>query len=364
VLLGAGHAHLYTIKRAAEFARRGFEFVLVAPDMFWYSGLATGMLGGIYPPSLDRVDVAALAAKGGGRFVRDKAIRIDPAAQTIDLEHNPPLTYDALSLNLGSEIPNNIPGAEAAYAVKPIRTLWDLHEDLERRLRVAAPLSPVRMVIAGGGATACELAGNAKRVAETMGKPIELTVVARDGVLKQFPVAAMQTAVKALEQRGVRFKNGAVEKVESGEAVTADGARVEFDVFVNATGLKPSPLVRTSGLPVDDEGALIVDQHLRSVADGRVHGGGDCIALRDRKLAKVGVYAVREAPILFENLLASLAGGTLRRFEPQRHYLVILNMGDGTGLATRGKFYWHGRLAFRLKDWIDRRFLAQYQHAV
>jgi NADH dehydrogenase FAD-containing subunit len=76
------------------------------------------------------------------------------------------------------------------------------------------------------------------------------------------------------------------------------------------------------------------------------------------------VYAVREAPILFENLLASLTGGEPSRFEPQRHYLLILNMGDGTGLATRGKFHCYGRLAFRLKDWIDRRFLAQYQRTV
>ena len=42
VLLGAGHAHLYTLKRTAAFVRRGFELVLVAPEIFWYSGLATG----------------------------------------------------------------------------------------------------------------------------------------------------------------------------------------------------------------------------------------------------------------------------------------------------------------------------------
>jgi NADH dehydrogenase FAD-containing subunit len=41
VLLGAGHAHLYALKRAREFARRGYELVVVAPDAFWYSGLAT-----------------------------------------------------------------------------------------------------------------------------------------------------------------------------------------------------------------------------------------------------------------------------------------------------------------------------------
>src|SRR5205814_2347000 len=60
VLLGAGHAHLFTLKRTAEFVRRGFELVLVAPEVFWYSGLATGVLAGLYPPELDQIDV------GGG----------------------------------------------------------------------------------------------------------------------------------------------------------------------------------------------------------------------------------------------------------------------------------------------------------
>jgi hypothetical protein len=46
VLLGAGHAHLQALERAAAFAGRGHELVVVAPDRFWYAGLATGMLGG------------------------------------------------------------------------------------------------------------------------------------------------------------------------------------------------------------------------------------------------------------------------------------------------------------------------------
>jgi hypothetical protein len=60
VLLGAGHAHLFTLKRAAAFVRRGFELVLVAPEAFWYSGLATGVLAGIYPPELDQTRVRVL----------------------------------------------------------------------------------------------------------------------------------------------------------------------------------------------------------------------------------------------------------------------------------------------------------------
>ena len=65
--------------------------------------------------------------------------------------------------------------------------------------------------------------------------------------------------------------------------------------------------------------------------------------------------------MLLHNLLASLDPGEPRRFEPQRRYLWIMNLGDGTGLAARGDLWLHGRAAFRLKDWIDRRFLASYR---
>src|SRR5262245_36927490 len=104
VLLGAGHAHLFTLKRTAAFVRRCFELVLVAPETFWYSGLATGVLAGLYPPALDQVDAGALAVAGGGRFIRARATAIDVAARTVSLDAGPSLPYDVLSCNLGSEV--------------------------------------------------------------------------------------------------------------------------------------------------------------------------------------------------------------------------------------------------------------------
>jgi hypothetical protein len=44
---------------------------------------------------------------------------------------------------------------------------------------------------------------------------------------------------------------------------------------------------------------------------------------------------------------------------PQRRALLILNLGDGTALAVRGRWWWHGRAALGLKDWIDTRWLAR-----
>jgi NADH dehydrogenase FAD-containing subunit len=362
VLLGAGHAHLYALKRAAAFARRGFELAVVAPEVFWYSGLATGVLGGHYPPELDQVDVARLAERGGGRFVQDRAVRIDPQAQTVHLEAGAPLPYDVLSLNLGSEVPiATVPGAARhGYPVKPIRNLWRLRQDLEARWQAGGA---VRVVVAGGGPTGCEVAANVASLARARGGSAAVTLLARgDRILEGLPERASAKVSASLTRRGVTILSRAsLAGVEDGVALTEDGRRVPFDRIVYALGLKPPPLVRETGLPVDGDGALLVDEHLRSVGDARVFGGGDCVAYRERPLAKVGVYAIREAPVLYHNLLATLEGRPLRRFRPQRRFLLILNLGDGTGLATWGGLHWQGRIAFLLKDRIDRMFLREYR---
>jgi hypothetical protein len=37
-------------------------------------------------------------------------------------------------------------------------------------------------------------------------------------------------------------------------------------------------------------------------------GGGDCINFQDSPLEKVGVYAVRQNPVLLHNLMAAMDG--------------------------------------------------------
>ena len=75
----------------------------------------------------------------------------------------------------------------------------------------------------------------------------------------------------------------------------------------------------------------------------------------------MGVYAVREAPILFRNLKASLAGTNLVTFKPQKRYLLIFNLGDGTGIFVRSGLVWKGKLAFFIKNRIDKGFMSKFQ---
>jgi NADH dehydrogenase FAD-containing subunit len=364
VFVGAGHAHLHALKHCARYVERGHELVLVAPGPFWYSGLATGVLGGHYRPELDRVDVGALVAGSGGRFVRDRVSALEPAAKRLTLGSGETLDYDVVSLNVGSETPAIAGEREHArfcYAAKPVKRLVRLRDELtESAGRGQRP----RIVVAGGGATAFELTANLLGLAERLDARFDVTVVAGSGrELAQLPGRAAASLVRSLQRRGLRvLRDRRVARVVDGAVETDTGERLACDRFVNATGLKPPPLAREAGLPVDDAGALLVDAHLRSVAAPDVFGGGDCIRPAAGAIDKVGVYAIREAPVLLANTLAALDGKPPpETFRPQKNYLWIMNLGDGTGLAARGRLWYRGRLAFRVKDWIDRRFLRAMQ---
>jgi NADH dehydrogenase FAD-containing subunit len=368
VLLGAGHAHLEVIRFARSVTRRGFALTVVAPGPFWYSGLATGVLGGMYPAEEDQIDVARMVEEAGGCFICGQATAILPTYRTIELTEGPPLCYDVLSLNLGSEVPTwRVEGlAEHAIAVKPISNLLRLRDEVSRRLAEDRGSIPLRIVIVGGGATACEVAGNLHGLTERAGGKAAITLVAGDDrLMASWSERAGESVLKSLTGRGISILLGSpARRVEQGLVVTAQGSKIPFDVLVAAIGLVPPRLIIASGLRTDKDGGLLVDEYLRSVGAPAIFGGGDCIALQGHTLPRVGVHAVSQASILRHNLMAALEGRpewAFRRFRPQQEVLQILNLGDGTGLAAHGDWLWHGKLALQLKDLIDRRYLATYR---
>ena len=102
-------------------------------------------------------------------------------------------------------------------------------------------------------------------------------------------------------------------------------------------------------------------QNLRSVNHRCLFGSGDCISYRGEALPKLGVFAVRQGPVLFHNLQAALEGEPLKPYKPQKRFLYILNLGDGTGPAVYGSLVWRGRLSFMLKHRIDEKFVSHYR---
>lgn len=364
VLIGAGHAHLHVASRAAEFRRHGAELTLIDPDAFWYSGLATGMLGGLYDRELDRVDPEPLLRRAGGRFIRERVVDIDRSNCVVSLQTGDRLTYDLLSLNVGSEVALGAltPLPEGAWPAKPIRGLWELRARLEERFR-ADPDDPVRVIVIGGGPTGCEIAANVDALARVWGARVRVTLVSdQDRLLADRRRRVSRRVARCLTGRGVEvLTRTEITEIDEGAVLVRGGGSIPWDLAVVATGLRaPEPLAEL-GLEVGPDGGLLVDQTLRSVDDSKLFGAGDCVYILGHPLPMLGVYAVREAPILANNLLAALGGDSLQEYRPQKRCLTILNLGLGNGLALWGPFHWLGPLSMWLKDRIDRRFLAKYR---
>jgi len=364
VLAGAGHVHLYVAAHARDLITRGARVVLIDPGDFWYSGLATGMLGGRYDSAEDRVDAKALAQAHGAEFIKDRIETVDTAARRLRLASGTELAYDYLSLNVGSRVDaDSIAGAAddpSVWAVKPISNVWKLREHIEARFR--ADETP-RVAVVGGGPTGCEVAANLAALATLHNRIVHVTLLTpADRLIQQAPAGAARKLQRELIRHGVDIRTHVrVVRRKGPSLIAADGRSFAADIVVLATGLEAHPLVQTTGLPTLPKQGLRINSALHSIADERVFAGGDCAALEGFDLPKLGVFGVRQAAYIHANLLASLDRKPLSEYQPQKRFLAILNLGDGTALATWGPFWWHGRSSMWLKDFIDRRFLDNYR---
>ena len=343
LLVGAGHAHLNVIRDSRRWPRDQVCATVVSPGDFWYSGLATGTLGGEYDVEQDRVDVAALCGRVGATFVRGELSSLDTAARKATLADGASLRYDVLSLNLGSEVnvPGGFDGVGRVFRVKPIAELIDL--------RRAVEAGEVRGVcVVGGGYAGSECAIN---VAALLGEGGRVTLFAgNDGPGPDLPKRARPRLREALLGAGVTVRDV--------RATPADVAG--FDAVLLATGLKPPGLAATLGLATDAGGHLLVDRHLRCAGHDDIFAVGDAANLLDRPLPNIGVVAVFQGRLLRTNLLRAALGGRLGSYRPMRWHLLILSLSGGRGLAVYGPFFSTGRLAMRLKRLIDLRWLASF----
>jgi len=360
VLVGGGHAHLFTLARLPELIRRGASVTLVTATQYhYYSGMGPGMLAGTYHPEALRFDVRAQAQRCGAACIVDRAVSLDPVRRLLFLAETQPIPYDIISFTIGSTV--SLPDdnlADNIVPAKPIENLLRFREQVRMHLAQGTP----RLVVIGGGAAGVELAGNLERLVRSDRGMAYVSLVAGKRLLERLPEKAGDLARNSLENRKIEVIEGKrVVRLEFEGAMLDDGSLLPFHTALAATGVVPPPLFRTSGLPVAEDGSMLVTDSLQCVNYPEILGGGDCISLAGKPLDRVGVYAVRQAPVIYANLVALLAGKDTVRFTPQARYLQLLNLGDGTALFIRGTTVFRGKSALFLKDYLDTSFVRKYQ---
>ncbi len=352
LLVGAGHAHLYIVKHAATLAAAGYRVRLLAPRFFDYSGVASATAAGVLSSADGRIDVRALAGACGVIFHEGRLESLDPQARTATAEDGSELTYDVLSVNIGSEVdPVGMRIHRTVLRVKPLSGLADLDD----RLRAAT--SGATVTVVGGGSSGVELASHLAMRPDV--RRVQL-VESTSEVGADLPRGARRTMARLLRTRGVDVRTGCeVSELGEHDAACADGSSLSHDLALLATGLTAPSLVSTIGL--GDRRGIPVRATLQHVERDEIYALGDCAFFTPHPLPRIGVHGVRQGPVLHASLLARLGDGPLPEYRPQRRALSILDLGGGVGLATRGRLWWCGTSALRLKRFIDRRWLKIYR---
>ena len=363
VLAGAGHSHALVLRDLMLAPLTGVEVTVVSPQALApYSGMVPGWLAGHYAFDDIVVDFPRLCAAAGARWIEGEIGGLDAARRRLRLAGGDELPYDTLSLNIGSTLRPPPTTHALMLALRPLAELRGRYDALLARLADDGRKSrdsPLSVTSVGGGAAGFEaLLGVLARLRATLDRPVHGSWISRGTeLLPGISAPARREALRALTRADVTVQLGTAwcEAKDQGS-----------DVVLWATGAEAHDWQRDPAcrgtLAVDEQGFIRVDSHLRSVSHPQVFAVGDCASWAGHALPKAGVYAVRMGPVLANNLRAALgAPARLQTFRPQHRFLALLATGDGRAIASRGPFGAEGRWAWRWKDRIDRRFLAQFR---
>ncbi len=363
VLIGGGHAHALLARMWGMKPLAGARLTLINPaPTAPYSGMLPGHIAGHYRRQQLEIDLVRLARFAGVRLVLDRVVGIDRAARRVQLERGPDIFYDVASINVGitTELPD-IPGfSEHALGAKPLDryvTRW-----AEFTGEVAQGLSRPEVVVIGGGVAGVELALAMMYRLRRLGAGQAHVTVIEAGAQPLGGLAAGTRArlLREMERAGVvLMTNTKVARIAAGAVHLEGGGRLDSGLTLGVGTARAQGWLAATGL-ADEAGFVPVGETLKTLADPRIYAAGDCAELSHAPRPKAGVYAVREAPVLFHNLRAEVTGGRMRPYRPQKDFLKLISTGGKAAVADKAGLRAGGPLLWRWKDRIDRKFMRKF----
>lgn len=349
VLIGGGHAHLQVLHALAGTQVR---LILISDVLFVpYSGMLPGFISGDYEEQELVFDLANICQRYNYVFIHQAVASIEASKKQVRLSDGTVIDFDFCSLNVGI-VPQPIGVVstnETVIYVKPIS------EFLEKWRRVSGAFSMKRVVVVGGGAAAFELA---VACAVKVSRDVTLILGERGFSLPDGAEIPVRDALAELDVKIVEGER--VSKIKETGIITAD-QKLPFDLCLIATTAQAPAIITNSSLPLSPSGYIQTDEYLRVVGHSNVFAAGDCITFSDESLAKAGVFAVRQGPVLAVNLLRVIRGeSNLKKYRPQKNYLSILVSGERMAILCWRGFVLRSRFCWWLKRLIDKKFMRRF----
>lgn len=357
VLVGGGHAHALALQAWARRPLPGTRLRLVSPQRHAaYSGMVPGWLAGHWGFDALSIDVAALARAAGAEWLPTSVQALDAGQRRLQLADGQTLGYDLLSLNIGSTLhpPPVAPGGRL-LSLRPLDGLQAAWDQLLQDPWLLHDPAPLAITMAGGGPAAVEsvLAVCHRLRALVPQRTLLPRLITQSAtVLAGLNPRAVALAQAALHAAGVQVQCGLDARRAVAMPARAPG------LLLWATGAEAHGWPGRSGLACSPAGFVQVDAQLRSRSHPEVFAVGDAAEFSPG-LPRSGVMAVRQAPVLADNLRAALQGRAGRPFQPQAQQLVLLATGGRHAVGARGRWAAEGAWLWHWKRWIDQRFVAR-----
>jgi NADH dehydrogenase FAD-containing subunit len=360
VLVGGGHANLAVL---ADWAQRGppagCAATLITPHPWLtYSGMVPGWIAGECDRNAGKVDLAGLARRAGVRLVLDRCLAIDPDQRRFTLGNGDAIEFEYAAIDAGG-----VGRARAVMGDDPRLLELRPMDDFVARLddwRIANRAGGRSVAVIGGGAGGLEIAFAIRNMAG-LERPCAVQLVTGEaGLLPDSSPRLRRLAARELARQGVGLAV-ADARISGGQLYAGPASLEPVDLVIAALGSAAPDWPKEGGLACDKQGFIAVDRHQRSISHPHILAAGDIAARTDRHVPRSGVHAVHSGPVLAANLRSLLTGAAPQAtYRPRGASLYLMNLGNGEALASYGPLAAQGRWAWRLKRWIDRRWIAAY----
>jgi selenide, water dikinase len=363
VLIGGGHAHALVLRKWAMNPLAGVRLSVINPSPTApYTGMLPGHIAGHYSREELDIDLVQLARVAGVRLILDHVTGMQAAEQRVQLASGRVLTYDIASLDIGitADMPA-IPGfSTCAVGAKPL----DIYAARWRSFlaEVQAGRKRPHVGVIGAGVAGVELAMAMAHALHTFTATAQVHLFEAADTLTGTSTATRKRLLRALKARGITLHSASrVQQIMADAVNLDDDRRVEADFVVGAAGAFAQPWLAQTDLPLTDDGFVIVGPDLRVQGQASLFAVGDCAHMAHAPRPKAGVFAVRAAPVLHDNLRAIATGRATRPFHPQRGYLKLISLGEKSAIAEKFGLGVAGPWLWQWKDRIDQAFMDKFR---
>jgi len=373
VLVGGGHSHLSVLKYFAMNPVAGLRLTLITRDLHTpYSGMLPGYIAGHYKYDEAHIDLRPLAQFAKARIYHAEVTAINLQEKQIVCVDRPPINYDLLSINIGSRpCALHIPGADKfTIPVKPIDTFlsqWDAL--IEKALTTAQQNKVFHLAIVGGGAGGVEMALATQFRLLYLFKHEHLSAdnlkidiyCDTDTILPTHNSQVRKRFNRILQERKISVHTRHfINEVQHHQLNSTDGTQHKANATLWVTNASAPGWLADSGLQVDEQGFIAVNDSLQSVSHSDVFAAGDIASVINHPRPKSGVFAVRQGPPLARNLSRAIQQKPLKPFTPQKNFLGLISTGNKYAIASRSNWSLEGACLWMIKDWIDRKFMDNF----